>query len=209
MCRRHVAACVLGLLYGCTACARPSFAPPGINISSERSDYAPTARLAVALAPLHMNGDTVEIVIDSGSVAVPGDVSGGEGGTMFSVYLTALLVTPVQGRTHEASTNPWEAVAQSDSQLVVASIPRGERRALGTLRFRVPRPRDLDPARAWVVFRLTGNVIPHTARMVGQPSISPLRTRRFRVYACADWNLTARIDRKRSKVMNASYLKAC
>lgn len=209
MCTKRVVACAIVSLCGLAACTRPAFAPSGINISSERSDYAPTARLAIALAPLSMNGDSVDIVIDSGSLAVPGDAAGGEGGHMFNVYLAALVVTPVQRRKNESLPNPWEAVAQSDSQLVVASIPRGERRAIGARRFRVARPQGLDPAKAWVVFRLTGSVIPRTAKVIGQPTSSPPQARRFRVYACADWNLTAQIDRKRAKVMNVSYLTAC
>ncbi len=197
------------LLFTATACTRPAFAPAGINVSSDRSDYAPTARLAVALGSLNRSGDTIDIVIDSGNLAVPGDAVGGDGGNMFNVYLTALVVTPIQRRKNEALPNPWEAVAQSDSQLVIASVPRGERRALGPMRLRVPRPHGVAPADAWVVFRLTGSVIPHTAKVVGQASSSPPRTVRFRVYACADWNLNTRVDRKRSKVMNASYLQAC
>ena len=209
MCSRRAAACAIVLFCGSTACVRPAFAPSGMNISSERSDYSPTARLAVALAPLRLGGDTVDIVIDSGSLVVPGDAAGGEGGHMFNVYLTALVVTPVQRRKNETLPNPWKVVSQSDSQLVVSSIPRGERRAIGTTRLRVPRPESLNPAEAWVVFRLTGNVIPRIAKVIGQPTSSLPQTRRFRVYACANWNLTTRIDRKRAKVMNAWYLKAC
>lgn len=199
----------LALLLGVAACTRPAFAPSGMNISSERSDYAPTARLAVALGPLNMSGETIEIVIDSGSLAVPGDAASGSGGDMFNVYLTALVVTPVERRKNEALPNPWVAVAQSDSQLVVSSIPRGERRVIGPLRLRVPRPGGVAPEDAWVVFRLTGNVIPHEAKVVGQTASTLPRTRRFRVYACADWNLNARVARKRAKVMKASYLTAC
>lgn len=209
MTTKCIASCAIALLLGVTACTRPTFAPLGINISSDRSDYAPTARLAVALGPLSASGDTFDIVIDSGSLAVPGEAAGGEGGNMFNVYLTALIVTPVQRRKNEALPNPWRAVAESDSQLVVSSIPRGERRALGAMRLRVSRPTGLKSAEAWIVFRLTGNVIPRMAKVVGQPTNSAPQTRRFRVYACADWNLTTRVDRKRARVMSGSYLTAC
>lgn len=206
---KYLAAYATALLCGVTACTRPAFAPSGMNISSDRSDYTPTARLAVALASLSMSRETIDIVIDSGSLAVPGDVAGGEGGNLVNVYLTALVVAPVQRRKNEALPNPWEAVAESDSQLVVSNIPRGERRAIGAVHLRVRRPQGLDPAEAWLVFRLTGDVIPHVAKVVGQSTRRPPQTEQFRVYACADWNLTTRIDRRRAKVMNASYLKAC
>ena len=204
-----LAVCAIDLLFSVTACTRPAFAPSGINVSSDRSDYAPTARLAVALGSLNISDEIIDIVIDSGSLAVPGDAAGGDGGTMFNVYLTALVVTPVQRRKNEALPNPWEAVAHSDSQFVVSSIPRGQRHTIGAMRLRVPRPVGVKPADAWVVFRLTGNVIPRIAKVVGQATSSLPKIRRFRVYACADWNLNARVDRKRAKVMNASYLKAC
>ena len=202
-------ACALTLIFGAAACVRPAFAPSGMNISSDRSDYAPTARLAVALGPLSISGNAIEIVIDSGSLAVPGDAASASGGDMFNVHLTALVVTAVERHENEALPNPWRVVAQSDSELVLASIHRGERRGIGPLRLVVPRPRDVAPKNTWVVFRLTGNVIPHEAKVVGQASSGLPRMRRFRVYACADWNLNARVDRRRAKVMNASYLKAC
>ena len=200
---------VLGLLSASTACRQPALAPAGINVVSDRSDYSPTAQLAVALEPLTSRGDTIEVVVDSGSLSVLGDRIGG-GGAMYNVHLAALIVTRAKAPRGKGLPSPWIAVAESDSQLVLPSIGRGERRAIEPMTFLVLRPVAVHPRDAWVVFRITGVVIPTIARMVGaQPSPSIPGARRFRVYACADWNLEGRIDRKRAQVMKASYLKAC
>ena len=199
----------LGLSCTIVACAKPTFAPSGVNVTSDRSDYSPTAQLAVAVGPLNAHGDTVEIVVDSGSLAVPGE-GGGDAGAMYNVHVAALVVTRATAPKGNALPRPWLALAESDSQLVLASIARGERRAIGPLRLRVVRPASVDPRDAWVVFRITGIVIPKIARMEGQ-RLGPTMpgAQGFRVYACADWNLSGRIDRRRAKVMQTSYLKAC
>lgn len=171
MVTRCFSACAVVLLFAATACTRPAFAPRGINVSSDRSDYAPTARLAVALGSLNMSGEPIDIVMDSGSLAVPGDAIGGGGGDLFNVYLTALVVTPIQRRKNAALLSP--------------------------MRLRVPRPHGVTPADARVVSRLTGSVIRARRRWLD------------RHHACADWNLNVRVDRKRSRVMNACYLQAC
>lgn len=209
MSTRHFAAYVMALLCGVTSCTRRAFAPSGINISSDGSDYTPTARLAVALRSLHPTDEFIDIVIDSGSLAVPGDAVGGDGGDMLNIYLTALIVTPVQRSKNAVLPNPWESIAASDSQLVIASIPHGARRALSPMRLRVPLPNGPAPADAWVVFRITGSVIPRTAKVLGKATDVPPQIERFRVYACANWNLDTRVSRQRSRVMNAWYLKAC
>jgi len=67
----------LSLVYLLSACARPAFAPLGVNVVSDHSDDSPTAQLAIALGPLRAQGDTVEIVVDSGSLAVPGETAEG------------------------------------------------------------------------------------------------------------------------------------
>ncbi len=200
---------LLGVAGALAACAKPSLAPSGINIASDRSDYSPTAQLAVALGPLNAFGDTVEIVVDSGSLSVPGESAGGVGG-MFNVHLSALVVTRATAPKGAVLPSPWLALAESDSQLVLSSIARGERRALAPLRFRLLRPTNVTPRDAWIVFRITGIVIPRTARTEGV-RLGPTMpgAHRFRVYACADWSLSGRVDRKRARVMRTSYLTAC
>ena len=203
------AVCCFGLAGAMAACTKPALAPAGINVTSEHSDYSPSAQLAVALGPLTAHADTVEIVVDSGSLAVPGE-GGGDAGAMYNVHVAALVVTRATAPKGNALPRPWLALAESDSQLVLTSIARGERRPIGPLRLRVVRPANVDPGDAWVVFRITGVVIPRLARMEGQrPGPTLPDAQRFRVYACADWNLSGRIDRTRAKVMTTSYLKAC
>ena len=182
-----------------------------MNVSSDRSEYSPTARLAIALAPLRLDVDTIDIVIDSGSITVPGELVGDTVAAMRNFYLTALLVVPRRaGRDGVALPSPWHAEAESDSLFVVEGLRFGERRALGTVRLRIPRPTNLDPSRTWLVFRITGLVTSKVARMEGQRDEAPApRPQRFRVYACADWNLAGRIDRDRARQMRVSYLSAC
>ena len=200
---------LLGFACALAACTKPALAPSGINIASDRSDYSPTAQLAVALGPLNAFGDSVEVVVDSGSLLVPGEATGGVGG-MYNVHVSALVVTRATAPKGTASPNPWIALAESDSQLVLTSIARGERRTLAPMRFRLVRPATVAPRDAWIVFRITGIVIPRAARTEGvRPGPTTAGAQRFRVYACADWNLAGRIDRKRSQAMRTSYLTAC
>lgn len=205
-----LSAALLLLACAAAACAQPARVPHGVNVSSERSEYSPTARLAVALAPLRLATDTIDIVIDSGSLAVPGESFGDTAVVMRNFYLTALLVTTGAGREETELPRPWHAEAQSDSLPVVDGLRHGERRAIGPMRFRIPRPANFDPGRAWLVFRLTGIVIPRVARMEGQQGeVRVPRGPRFRVYACADWNLAGQVDRDRARRMRESYLAAC
>ena len=204
---------VVALLLACelAACVRPASVPVGVNISSDRSDYSPTARLAVALAPLHLTTETLDIVVDSGSLSVPGEVLGDTTAAMRNIYLTALLVARPNGGTEKAALSaPWRVVAQSDSAMVLDGLRRGERRALGSVRFRLAPPAGLDPGKTWLVFRITGIVVARIAQMEGGPvDVRPPREQRFRVYACADWNLAGRVDRERERQMRVSYLAAC
>lgn len=194
-----------------TACVRPAAISTGVNVSSVSSDYSPTARLAVALAPLGLAGDTIDVVIDSGSLSVPGVPLGDTAVTMRSFHLTAIIAGPGgAGGDSGGLPRPWHALAQSDSLRVLDGLRRGEHRAIGTVRLRIPRPIGFDPKKTWLVFRITGIAVPRIARSEGrQADVAPAREMRFRVYACADWNLVGRVDRTRARQMRVSYLAAC
>jgi hypothetical protein len=207
----RISAVTLLLVCALTACVRPAAVSPGVNISSDGSDYSPTARLAVALAPLGLAGDTIDVVIDSGSLSVPGVPLGDTAVTMRSFHLTALVVGP--GRADgdaDGLPRPWHALAQSDSIRVLDGLRRGEQRAIGKVHLRIPRPVAFDPKKTWLVFRITGIAVPRIALREGQPAdVVSAREMRFRVYACADWSLAGRVDRSRSRQMRVSYLAAC
>lgn len=208
---RRVSAVTLLLICALTACVRPAAVSSGVNISSDGSDYSPTARLAVALAPLGLAGDTIDVVIDSGSLSVPGVPLGDTAVSLRSFHLTALIVGPGSaGGDVGGLPRPWHALAQSDSIRVLDGLRRGEHRAIGKVHLRIPRPVAFDPKKTWLVFRITGIAVPHIARSVGQQAdIALAREMRFRVYACADWSLAGRVDRTRSRQMRVSYLAAC
>ena len=197
--------------FGLTACVRPASVPSGVNITSERSDYSPTARLAVALAPLRLAGDSLDIVIDSGSLSVPGEGLGDTTAIMRNFHLTALFVVSRRtGREQSELHNPWRTVAHSDSLLVLDGLRQGERRPFGTMRLRIPRPVDFNPGKTWLVFRITGLVVQRGAYTVGQPAeVNAPRFHKFRVFACAEWNLAGRVDRDRARRVRVSYLAAC
>ena len=109
-----------------------------------------------------------------------------------------------------AMPNPWHAEAQSDSLSVLDGLRRGERRALGKMQFRLLRPANFDPGKTWLAFRITGIAVPQVARTEGQQAeVKAPRAQKFRVYACADWNLEGRVDRDRARKMRGSYLAAC
>lgn len=199
---------LLGLACEFAACTRPALAPSGINVVSDRSDYSPTSQLAVAIGLLNAIGYTVDVVVDSGSLSVPGEAAEGVDG-MNDVYVGALVVMRATAPKGTVLPSPWLALAESDSQLVLSSIARGERRALASMRFRAVRPTTIAVRDAWVVFRTTGIVIPRAAQTAGRRLGNTMAdARRFRVYACADWNLTGRVDRKRAQVIRTSSLTA-
>ncbi len=193
-----------------TACVRPAIST-GVNISSDGSDYSPTARLAVALVPLSLAGDTIDVVIDSGSLSVPGVAFGDTAVTMRNFYLTALVVGPGSAEADSGGLpRPWHALAQSDSLEVLDGLRRGEHRAIRPVRLRIPRPAAFDPKKTWLVFRITGIAVPRIALREGrQVDVAPAREMRFRTYACADWSLAGRVDRTRSRKMRVSYLMVC
>lgn len=204
---------VLALAVATTSagCVKPALAPLGVNVSSEQSDYSPTARLAVALAPLRLTADSIDIVIDSGRITLPGQPVGDTAPAMRDFYLTAMLVVPHAPTGDEPGLpHPWLAVAESDSVPVADAMRFGERRPLGRIHLRMPRPPGLDPGNSWLVFRMTGFAVPVMARVPGDVmGRRAPRAARFRVYACADWNLGGRVDRARARRQQVSYLAVC
>lgn len=195
------------------ACAHPRLAAPGFNISSERSDYSPAVRLAVALpvVPPASSSDTLTVVIDSAVVTAPGAVSSDTTPVMRDLYITALLATrAAPGSAANGPPEPWHAIATGDSVLLADALHLGVPRGVGHLVLRVAPSAPVDPARTWLVFRISGMAITNAVRLA-DGSIIPRRpiAGGVRVYACADWTLAGYVDKARSKALARAYTSAC
>lgn len=194
-------------------CAHLRPVGPGFNVSSERSDYSPTVRLAIAL-PLSIAdtaGDSLTIVVDSAIVTAPGTPSSDTTPVMHDLYIAALLATRGQNPSQTGQLpTPWVALAASDSVQLVDALHLGAPTRVGPLRLRVMRPRPLDPARTWLVFRITGTAISNAVRLANG-EIIPTRARPggVRVFACADWTLAGYLDRARARSLARAYNAAC
>lgn len=200
----------MALLGGC-AHLRP--VGPGFNISSERSDYSPAVRLAVAL-PLSVAdtaGDSLTIVIDSAVVTAPGARASDTTPVMRDLYIAALLATHGQSADRSGQLpTPWLALAASDSVPLLDALHLGVPTHGGPVRLHVTRPPALDPTKTWLVFRITGTAISNAVRDAsGQIIPTTGRPHGVRVFACADWNLAGYLDRARAKSLARAYNAAC
>ena len=195
------------------ACAHPRLAPPGFNISSERSDYSPNVRLAVALplVPAASTRDTITVVIDSAIVTAPGSISSDTAAVMSNLYITALLATrPPGGGPATGLPEPWHELAAGDSILLVDALHLGVPRSVGRLVLRVAPPMPLDPTRTWLVFRISGAASTNAVMLAdGRIIARRLMPGAVRVYACADWTLAGYVDKARSRELARAYTSAC
>jgi hypothetical protein len=201
------------LLASIAACTHPRLAPAGFNVSSERSDYSPNVRLAIALpvVPTAASHDTITVVIDSAIVTAPGAASSDTTAVMSDLYITALLATRASAAdAANGPPEPWHALAAGDSMLLADALHLGEPRAVGHLVLHVVPPSPLDPAETWLVFRISGVAMTNAVRLEDGRIIA----RRpvpggVRVYACADWTLAGYIDKARAKALARAYTSAC
>lgn len=202
---------ILGAFAG--ACAHPRLAARGFNVSSERSDYSPSVRLAVALplVPAASTRDTIMVVIDSAVVTAPGSISSDTAPVMSNLYITALLATRVSADgAASGPPEPWHELAAGDSVLLVDALHLGVPRSVGRLVLRVAPPVPLDAARTWLVFRISGAAMTNAVMLANGSIIARrLTPGAVRVYACADWTLAGYVDRARSKALARAYTSAC
>jgi hypothetical protein len=203
-----VASAAAVLLCGCGA-SRTRIGS-GFNVSSESSDYSPTARLAVSLGQLLSRPDSIAVLIDSGSISAPGLQPAAAPADMSNLYMTALLTTVAPGVIRDPTTSPWTAVAESDSIRVADSLRLGETLRLPAMRFSLPRSATIDPSHTLVAFRITGKAST-TDIHLSDGRIIPARVNvgNVRVYACADWTLDGFVDKRRSQGLAKAYSAAC
>jgi hypothetical protein len=196
-----------------SGCVHPRPASGGYNVSSERSDYSPTIRLAVALpviAPAARH-DTIIVVIDSAVVTAPGAIAADTSPVMSELYITALLATrPSAREVTPGLLEPWRTLATSDSVLLISALRFGVPRSVGHLRLALVPPTTVDPSQTWLVFRISGTVQTN-AVMLADGTMFPRRPRPggVRVYACADWSLAGYVDKTRAKALARAYTAAC
>ena len=189
------------------ACAGRARIAPGPNISSERSDYSPSLRLAVSVKPLLSQPDSIVVSIDSGVITAAGVQSPELPAEMRNLYISALVTRRTVSAARDARTQPWSALAESDSILIADSLRLGETRTLQKIRFALARPKALDPSAANLVFRITGIAIDEHAN--GRVTRPLMRGARIRVYACSDWTLDGFVDERQQKALAQAYNSAC
>lgn len=196
-----------------SGCVHPRLAASGYNVSSERSDYSPTVRLAVALPVISptVSGDTITVVIDSAVITAPGRVAADTSPVMSDLYITALLATRSADHDgHEGLTEPWHALATSDSVHLASALRLGVPQAVGHVRLTLVPPAQFDPNESWLVFRVSGTAQTNAVKLADGSIIA----RRpapggVRVYACADWTLAGYVDKARAKALARAYTAAC
>lgn len=211
----------LVVIVGCATAGR---ARDGINLSSEASDYSPTARLAVAIerpptaAARPADGDpdtTWTVRVDSGTVAAPGQYVPSAPAIMRDVRMSALLVRYDEARVRTGRGGleaPWTVVARSAEQLVADSLHYGERLPLpAPLRFALPPAPELaSPAGTGVVFEITASAVSEPVRMAdGTVHPGYVAPRGVRVYACSPFRVDGRVDRRRERALASRYTAVC
>ena len=194
----------------CACAAARARTVPGWNISSESSDYSPTARLAVSMRALLSRPDSILVVIDSGSISAPGLQPPAAPADMSNLYMTALLTEPTRAPIRDPRTPPWSAIVESDSVYIADSLRLGQTRRLPRMRFALPRPANLDLKRALLVFRITGKASTQDVHLANGTVIpARLNAGNVRVYACADWTLDGFVDMERARGLAQAYSAAC
>lgn len=201
------------LLTGCAHFQRIEPVAAGFNVSSADSDYSPVAQLAVHLPvlPSDSSGDSIVVSIDSAIVSAPGVRAVEDAPAMRHLHLTLLLATEWPDQQISGVRRPWRVLAESDSLMLADALRLGETRAVGGLRLVVRRPETFDPARTWIVFRITGTAITSEVRSSDGRVVSPRRVvgDGVRVYACANWSLAGYVNRDRARAMAEAYTAAC
>lgn len=196
----------LALALALAACARGR-ARPDYAVSSERSDYSPVVRLDVRVAI----DDSVRVTVGGGSVLAPGEPPANPTAVMRELTIAALVVrAPGPDDDLGGPARAWTSIVESPSQPLVDSLTLGAARAVGPLRFALERTADLDLARSWLAFRIHGATLTTPVTMA-DGTVVPVRLVRdgVRVYACAERDLTGKVNRERRERLRESYGAVC
>jgi len=159
--------------------------------------------------------NTLRIRVDSGVVAVPGQVTTDAPVVLTNLYAVAYLATTNRGplalatidTVRFADRRGWVAVGASDSVRLAGYLRFGERRSVGA---EFDFPSDSAPAHAWLVFRLSAKVVD---RWLPFDPSGPLRVGRsggsVHVYACSDRDITGQVDSARANGLRRAYGAVC
>jgi hypothetical protein len=172
--------------------AIPSATPPPaqpFDLDSTSSTYPFVMRLQ---GTMELRGDLLTVDVRSGLVAsaIPTDL--GDDGIARDIRIAFGVGEPIEGG--------WSMKNDTRAQLVAVSLPPGEMRPIGSLRFQVSGISKLPAADRWLTARLT--VKQH---LPGVPA-GPLSS-----YACSERNLLGATDasRERAAQMRKAYSHAC
>ena len=187
----------------------------GTWIASDSSQYSPVARFRTYSS---IDPAGIHIVIDSGTVAVPGEILPSSPPLMSDLYLTAILAVPDSGSlgavqppagAAPAERRAWRPVATSDSVHVVNELHYGERVSMPRVRLTIPMstpPRGV----AWIVYRISGNAIEiNPPSTPGGQSEQRAIPGGVRVYACGDMDVSGSLDSTRAANLRRAYGIAC
>jgi hypothetical protein len=201
---------------GASACARSAPQPPsGYWVSSDSSQYSPVVRVHIVAS---QGAGGYDVVLDTGTVEVPGVLAAASPVMMHDLYITAYVATPNAAPVGLVRDDPaqfadrrgWRAVAQSDSVLLASQLRFGEERTVPLLRLRLVNAPTTDHSH-WLVLGVSGQSVDlripfdeSSGLRPGGPGI-----RRLQVYACSDRDLDGQIDTARSKGMRRAYGLLC
>ncbi len=211
---RFARAVMLSLAF--TACVHTSPQPTAEYwVSSDSSLYSPVARFRVRS---FVAANEISIVIDSGALAVVGEVVPDAPPIMSNLYMAAILAVPDSGsfavvragrRRGSEDRRGWRPLSTSDSALVAAQLRYGERAPLPELRFRL-RMSTAPAGPLWIVFHIFGNTVELSAPLVA--GATPRRRDlpgAVQVYTCGDRDALGQLDAARATSLKRAYGIAC
>ncbi len=156
-------------------------------------------------------GNTAAVRDVSFDVA-PGEVFEGATASTGVIEMQALVASANPSAEGGAATSdrngtlkPWMERSASQSVAVADALVMGVPQTSGPVQFSLSLPPGLDPAKSWLVFRLTGPAKAMAARMADGSAPPEIKLPAIRVFACAVQNLDGNPDKARAKVMADAY----
>jgi hypothetical protein len=204
-----------------TACVHtaPTPATSAYWVTSDSSLYTPVTRFR---ARVDVHPERLVVIVDSTTVAVPGEAIPGAPPLMSDLYLSAIVavadstsrsvVSRIEGNSRHsmADRRGWTPLAASDSVLLVPELRYGETASLPTIALTIPGAFTNDPRTLWLIFRIDGNTVELSAPLHAGGAVQ----RRdlpggVRVYACGDRDLLGQLDPMRARALKHAYGIGC
>lgn len=196
----------LAAICSLSACAHRQVATSGYLVSSSRSDYSPALTATVVVDDRR---DSIVVRLDSATLLAPGEAMAKGKASMRALTIEAILVR-APGKDEGPLPTPWISIATSEPHPLADSLVVGAPHSIPALRVALARPATLDPERTWLVFRIRADAEATPVHLADGTLLAGRRVESgVRVFACADRNLTGRLDRRRAKGLRRNYLAAC